>query len=178
MQTTNRQTGHNMRSVVDVQEDLRPLYLTMLALGLAAVLIMALGLGLLLRYAPPGQRTGFRAHVVGVFAYDPSTGIPVGTPMTRFHRQQPFTAQVDWSELPAGIVVSARWTDSLDDDVGTVGPESAGMLAEHQILVPVKTPAGFHANLPGSYTLTVVRYAGGQPVELLASATVVVLRDP
>ena len=164
--------------MVDVQEDLRPLYRTMLALGLVAILIMALGLGLLIRYAPPGQRTGYRAHVVGVFAYDPSTGIPVGPPTTRFHRNQPFTAQVDWSALPSSVVVSARWTDSLDDEVGSVGPEPAGALAEHQILVPVKTPPEFHANLPGSYTLTVLRHADGRPVELLASATVVVLRDP
>jgi hypothetical protein len=167
-----------MRSVVDMKEDLRPLYLTMLALGFAAVLILAMGFALLLRYAPPGQRTGYRARVVAVFAYDPATGLPAGPPTTRFHRQQPFTAQVDWGGLPPSVIVSARWTDSLDDDVGTVGPEAAGTLAEHQVLVPVRTPAEFHANLPGSYTLTVVRYSGGQPVELLASASVVVLRDP
>src|SRR5438034_10176823 len=98
--------------------------------------------------------------------------------MTRFRRQQPFTAQVDWSELPAAVVVGARWTDSLDDDVGSVGPDTAGALTERQVLVPVKTPAGFHANLPGTYTLTVVRYSRGQPVELLSTATVVVERDP
>jgi hypothetical protein len=40
------------------------------------------------------------------------------------------------------------------------------------------TPAGLHANLPGSYTLTIVRYSGGQQVELLDSQTVVVLHDP
>jgi hypothetical protein len=163
--------------VADVQEDIRPLYRTMLLLGLVAILILALGFAVLLRFAPPGQRSGYRAHVVGVFAYDPDTGTPVGTPMTRFHRQQPFTAQVDWSDLPAAMVVGARWTDSLDDEVGTVGPQPAGGLAANGVLVPVKTPAGFNANLPGTYTLTVVRYAGGQPVELLASATVVVLRD-
>ena len=35
-----------------------------------------------------------------------------------------------------------------------------------------------HANLPGSYTLKVVRYAGGQPVELLDNESVMVLLDP
>src|SRR6266566_1299330 len=126
--------------VADVQEDLRPLYRTMLLLGVAAVVILALGFAILLRFAPPGQRSGYRAHVVGVFAYDPNTGAPVGTPSTRFHRQQPFTAQVDWNDLPPDMVVSARWTDSLDDDVGTVGPEAAGSLAANAVLVPVKTP--------------------------------------
>ncbi len=164
--------------MADVQEDIRPLYRTMLLLGVAAILVLALGFAVLLRFAPPGQRSGYRAHVVGVFAYDPGTGTPIGTPMTRFHRQQPFTAQVDWSDLPAAMVVGARWTDSLDDEVGTVGPQPAGGLAASGVLVPVKMPPEFHANLPGTYTLTVVRYSGGQPVELLASATVVVLRDP
>jgi hypothetical protein len=45
-------------------------------------------------------------------------------------------------------------------------------------VVPVRTPPELHANLPGSYTLVVVRYAGGQPVELLGSESVVVLRSP
>lgn len=160
-----------------MQESVRPLYVTMLALGVAAILILALGFAVMLRYAPPGQRTGYRARVVGVFAYDPASGQPVGPPLTRFRRRQPFTAQVDWESLPAGLVVGARWTDSLDDEVGTVGPATAGSLSSEAAMVPVKTPPEFHANLPGSYTLTVVRYARGQPVELLASARVVVVPD-
>src|SRR5262245_13545921 len=149
----------------------------MLALGAAAILVLALGFAVMLRYAPPGQQTGYHARVVGVFAYDPGTGQPTGPPLTRFRRRQPFTAQVDWGALPPALVVGARWTDSLDDEVGTVGPASAGRLAGAAVMVPVKTPPEFHANLPGSYTLTVVRYARGQPVELLASASVVVLPD-
>jgi hypothetical protein len=163
--------------VVGAQEDLHPLYRTMLALGVVAILLLALGFAVMLRSAPPGQRTGYRARVIGVFAYDPSSGQPTGPPMTRFRRRQPFTAQVDWSALPPAVVAGARWTDSLDDEVGTVGPASAGSLASAAVMVPVKTPPEFHANLPGSYTLTVVRYAHGQPVELLASASVVVLPD-
>lgn len=159
-------------------EDFRPLYRIMLTLGVMAVLILALGFAVLLRYAPPGQRSGYRAHVEGVFAYDPATGQPVGPPATRFRLDQPFAGQVDWSGLPAGLQVGARWTDSLDDVVGMVGPATAGSLAERAALVPVRTPTGFHSNLPGNYTLTVVRYARGQPVELLASTSVVVLRDP
>lgn len=164
--------------MVDAFDDLRLLYRIMLALGVVGVLILALGFLVLLRFAPPGQRTGYRAQVVGVFACSPTSCQPNGPPMTRFHRNQRFTAQVDWSGLPRDMVVGARWTDSLDDDVGTVPPERAGTLADDETLVPVSTPPEFHENLPGLYTLTVVRYAGGQPVELLARTSVVVLRSP
>jgi hypothetical protein len=164
--------------VADTQDELAPLYRTMLLLGLVGIVILALGFAILLRFAPPGQRSGYRAQVVGVFPYDPERGRTTGPAATRFRRDQPFAAQVDWRELPSAMIVGARWTDSLDDDVGTVGPTSAGTLASQEALVPVKVQSAFHANLPGSYTLTVVRYAQGHPVELLASANVVVLRDP
>jgi hypothetical protein len=164
--------------VIDAREDFRPLYRTMLGLGLVAVLILALGFATLLRFAPPGQRTGYRAHVVGVFPYDPAAGQVNGPPMTRFRRSQSFAAQVDWSRLPETMTVAARWYDSLDAQVGDVGPAPAADLARMEALVPVRTPAQFHANLPGTYTLFVVRYSGGQPVELLATQSVVVLSDP
>jgi hypothetical protein len=163
--------------VVDAFEDLRPLYRIMVALGVVGILILALGFAVLLRFAPPGQRSGYRAQVVGVFACDPSSCQPGGQPLTRFHRAQRFTAKVDWSGLPREMIVGARWTDSLDDDVGTLPPEPAGRLADEGTLIPISTPPEFHENLPGLYTLTVVRYAGGQPVELLARTSVVVLRD-
>jgi hypothetical protein len=149
----------------------------MLALGLAGLLVLALGFAVLLRFAPPGQRTGVRAHIVGVFPCDPVACQPSGPRAIRFPRDQRFTAQVDWSSLPRDMVVGARWTDSLDDEVGTVTPQPAGLLADHEVLIPVTTPPEFHANLPGLYTLTVVRYSGGEPVELLARASVVVQRD-
>jgi hypothetical protein len=38
------------------------------------------------------------------------------------------------------------------------------------------TPAALHANLPGQYSLVVVRYSRGQPVELLGRAVVLVER--
>ncbi len=164
--------------MVEASEDIRPLYRAMLGLGAVAVVILALGLATVLRYAPPGQHTGYRPRVVGVFPYDPGTGRPTGPPAVRFRRDQPFAAQVDWAALPAATTVSASWTDSLDDQVGAVGPASAGSLAGREVLVPVHTPPEFRANLPGRYTLTVVRYARGQPVELLASASVVVLTSP
>lgn len=160
------------------REDFRPLYWTMLALGLVALLILGLGVVTLLRFAPLGQHSGYRAHVVGVYPYDARSGQVDGPPSTHFRRDQPFAAQVDWSRLPPEMVVAARWYDSLDSQVGSVGPEPAGRLADRAALVPVVTRPERHANLPGSYTLKVVRYAGGQPVELLDNESVMVLLDP
>ena len=114
----------------------------------------------------------------GVFPYDGRSGQVEGPPSTHFRRDQQFAAQVEWDHLPAGMVVAARWYDSLDAVVGSVGPASAGTLARGSELVPVVTPSGLRANLPGSYTLTIVRYSGGQQVELLDSQSVVVLHDP
>ena len=161
-----------------VREDFRPLYRTMLGLGLVAVLILALGVVTLLRFAPPGQRSGYHAQVAGVFPYDSRSGQVDGPPSTHFRRDQPFAAQVEWDRLPPSMVVAARWYDSLDSQVSGVGPKSAGLLASQQTLVPVVTPPDVHANLPGSYTLRIIRYSGGQPVELLDSERVVVLHDP
>jgi hypothetical protein len=159
-------------------EDFRPLYWTMLGLGVIAILILALGVLTLLRFAPLGQHSGYHAQVAGVFPYDGRSGQVEGPPSTHFRRDQQFAAQVEWDHLPPGMVVAARWYDSLDSVVGSVGPAPAGQLATSAALVPVVTPPGLHANLPGSYTLTIVRYSGGQQVELLDSQSVLVLHDP
>jgi hypothetical protein len=164
--------------VIEAREDFRPLYWTMLGMGAVAVLILALGFATLLRFAPPGQRTGYRAQIVGVYPYDPRAAQVDGPPRTRFRRDQPFAAQVDWERLPPTMTVAARWYDSLDSEVGRIGPAPAADLAGQEVLVPVRTPPEFHANLPGTYTLFVVRYSGGQPVELLGTQSVVVLSDP
>lgn len=160
------------------REDFRPLYWTMLALGVVAILILAFGVITLLRFAPLGQHTGYHAQVAGIFPYDSQSGQVDGPPSSHFRRDQPFAAQVEWDRLPASMVVAARWYDSLDTQVGGAGPAPAGQLASRAALVPVVTPSNLHANLPGSYTLTIVRYSGGQPVELLDSQSVVVLHDP
>ena len=163
---------------MQAREDLRPLYWTMLGLGLVAVVILGLGLATLLRFAPPGQHSGYRAHVAGVYPYDTRSGQVDGPAMTHFRRDQPFAAQVEWGLLPASMVVDARWYDSLDSEVGRVGPEQAGRLASRDALVPVITPSNQRANLPGSYTLKVVRYSGSRPVEVLDTEYVVVLSSP
>lgn len=159
-------------------EDFRPLYWTMLGLGVVAVLILALGVLTLLRFAPLGQHSGYHAQVAGIFQYDSHTGQTEGPSSTHFRRDQPFAAEVEWDRLPPGMVVAARWYDSLDSVVGSAGPASAAQLASYETLVPVVTPSNLHANLPGSYLLTILRYSDGQPVELLASQSVVVLHDP
>src|SRR5258706_8559381 len=108
----------------------------MLGLGLAAILILALGAVTLFRYAPPGERTNYRAHVVGVFPYDPRSAMVEGPPATRFHRDEPFAAQVAWEDLPPTMVVAARWYDSLQSEVGSVGPVPVADLAQHETLIP------------------------------------------
>jgi hypothetical protein len=148
----------------------------MLALGAAAAVILALGLVTIYAFAPPGQATGLKVRVLGVYRYDPSTGQVFGRPSTHFTRTQPFAARVDWSSLPGDTVVGARWYNTLEDPVGSVGPAPARTLAAASALVPVKTPPGLHANLPDDYTLAVVRYSRGQPVELLARRVVLVER--
>jgi len=163
---------------MQAREDFRPLYWTMLGLGLVAVLILALGVVTLLRFAPLGEHTGYRAQVIGVYPYDTRSGQVDGPPSSHFRRGQPFAAQVQWDRLPEGMVVAARWYDSLDTQVGGIGPAPAGQLADHAALVPVVTPSDLHANLPGTYTLKIVRYSGGQPVELINSKAVVVVHDP
>src|SRR5262252_6571712 len=140
-------------------EDFRPLYWTMLGLGVVAILILGLGVLTLLRFAPLGQHSGYHARVAGVFPYDSRSGQVDGPSSTHFRRDQQFAAQVEWDRLPPSMVVAARWYDSLDSQVSGVGPEPAGLLASQQTLVPVVTPPDVHANLPGSYTLRIIRYS-------------------
>jgi hypothetical protein len=163
--------------VVQSEESLRPLYRLMVGSGVVAVLILALGLATILKFAPPGQASGLKARIVGVYPYDPAAHMVTGQPSTHFSRTQPFAAKVDWSALPGGVVVGARWYNTLDQPVGGVGPAAAASLATTGALVPVMTPPGLHANLPGNYTLAVTRYSQGQPVELLGREVVLVERS-
>jgi hypothetical protein len=150
----------------------------MLALGAAGLLILVLGLVVFLRFAPLGQRTGLAARVTGVYAYDPGRRTITGPPRARFPRTQPFAARVRWAALPGGMAVGATWYDSLQEPAGGVGPAPAARLSAGDGLVPERIPPGLHGNLPGTYTLLVLRYADGRPVEILARTTVVVERGP
>ncbi len=86
-----------------------------------------------------------------------------------------FAAVVDWSSLPADVIVDARWYDSFGNVVGSVGPGTPLQLAG-QTVIPVRVPPGYHHVLPGHYLFVVERYAGGVPVEVIARRVVLVER--
>ncbi len=160
--------------MIQLGRELRPLTRTIQALGLVSVLILVAGFAELIVFEPLGQHTGTRARVTGVYAVEGSSGRPVGDPQTHFGRDQNFAAIVDWSSLPPAMTVSARWYDSLDQTVGGVRAEPASGLAARGVVVLERRSPEFHHNLPGHYTLVVLRHAGGQPVEVLARRTVLV----
>jgi hypothetical protein len=155
---------------------MRPLFRVMLTLGIVALVILALGLVTIYKFAPPGEATGLKVRIVGVYPYDPVQHRITGAPSTHFARTQSFAARVGWSGLPPATVAGARWYNVLQEPVGGVGPATTSSLADGGGVVPVMTPAGLHGNLPGQYTLAVVRYSLGQPVELLGRQSVLVER--
>jgi hypothetical protein len=156
-------------------DQVRTLYRTLLVFATVGVLILIVGLVEFVYFEPPGEATGTRAQVVGVFAYDPATGATSGRDESEFARTQQFAALVDWSSLPPNITVEARWYDAFGDVVGRAGPGTPGQLAGHRV-VPVVVPPGFHHSLPGHYTFVVERLQGGVPVEVLARRIVLVRR--
>lgn len=158
-------------------DNFRPLYLTMLALGGAAVLILAVGYLVLLRVAPPNEHTGLRATIEGVFAYDPADGSVHGGPQRSFASDQPFAARVDWAVLPASTVVGAEWYDGLGQTAGGVEPAPAGRLSAQDALVVQSARSQSRQNLPGVYSVVVARYSAGRAVELLARTSVRVARS-
>jgi hypothetical protein len=161
--------------VAAAPDDIRPLYRTIVAFGVVAVVILVLGVLEFVYFEPPGQRTTNTAHVKGVYLYDARTHETQGGDQQSFSRTQDFAAVVDWSTLPSDLVVDARWYDSFGDTVGGVGPAPAGQLQNHDV-VPVETPSGATENLPGHYLFVVERVSGGQPVEVLARRIVLVRR--
>jgi hypothetical protein len=72
--------------------------------------------------------------------------------------------------------VGAHWYNSLEQEIGGVGPSLAGDLARQGALVVEKVPEGGTGNLPGEYTMVVARYSGKQAVELLGRTSVLVER--
>jgi hypothetical protein len=156
-------------------DQVRTLYRTLLVFATVGVLILAVGLVEFVYFEPPGQTTGARARIVGVDTYDPTTGTVNGTDQSVFSRTQDFAAVVDWSSVPANLIVDARWYDGFGDVVGRVGPDTPERLAGDSI-IPVVVPPGFHHSLPGHYTFVVERFEGGVPVEVLARRIVLVQR--
>ncbi len=156
-------------------DELRPLNRAIRLVGVAAVLILLAGLADYLYFEPPGQRSGHMARVVGVYQYDAKAHRVVDGPSASFPRARPFAAVVDWSSLPATLVVVARWYDSFDGLAGGVGPAPVSKLALEKA-VPVHEPAGSPVTIPGRYIFVVERYADGRPVEVLGRVIVRVRR--
>ena len=154
-------------------DQVRVLYRTLLVFATVAVVILAIGLVEFVYFEPPGQATGVKARIAGVYAYDQSTRTTFGADRSAFTRTQDFAAVVDWSGLAPDLNVDARWYDAFGSVVGRVGPSTPAQLGSSSI-VPIITPQGLHHNLPGDYTFVVERLQGGLPVEVLARRIVLV----
>ena len=154
-------------------DQVQTLYRTLLVFATVAVVILAVGLVEFVHYEPPGQTSGARARIVGVFHYDQATGTTLATDRSSFTRNEEFAAEVSWSGLPDNLSVDARWYDAFGSIVGRVGPSTPAQLGNYSI-VPVKVPQGLHHHLPGHYTFVVERLQGGVPVEVLARRIVLV----
>jgi hypothetical protein len=155
-------------------DEILPLYRAIKLVGALAVVIFAAGIAEFVSFEPPGESTGTVAKIVGVYAYDPAAHSVDGPSAERFQRGQPFAAVVDWSSIPSGTVVAARWFDSFGEVVGQAGPAPAGAISPFP--VPVDLPAGLRRNIPGTYLFVVERISRGQPVEVLARRLVEVER--
>ena len=157
-------------------DPVRTLYRTLLTFDVVAILILVIGLGEFLYFEPPGQHTGLKVTIVGVYQYDPTTNKTSGPDRSDFARAQLFAAVVDWKSLPPNTTVDARWYDTFGSVVGSVGPGTAADLANRPI-VPIALPTNLKYNLPGQYLFVVERWANGVPVEVLARRIVLVERS-
>jgi hypothetical protein len=151
------------------------LYRALRVYAAVSLLILIAGLVEFVYFEPPGQHSGLKATIVGVYQYDPTNDTTVGPDSNAFPRTVQFAAVVDWSTLPKNVVVDARWFDGFGNIVGSVGPATPDQLSDKTI-VPVRTPPGFSHNLPGHYIFVVERYEGGVPVEVIARRVVLVER--
>ena len=157
-------------------DQLRTLYRTMLVFATVGVLILALGLVEFVHFEPPGQTSGIKAHILGVYQYDPETALTSGPDKSEFSRTDQIAAIVDWASIPSNLLVDARWFDSFGDLVGRAGPASPAELT-HQMIVPIVVPKGYHHILPGHYTFVVERIQGDIPVEVLGRRIILVDRN-
>ena len=154
-------------------DPVRPLYRALLVFDVVAVLILAVGLGEFLYFEPPGQGTGVKATIAGIYQYDPATRKTSGSDRSTFTITQDFAAVVDWSSLPPNITVDARWYDTFGTLVGVAGPGTPAQLAGDTI-IPVDSAGPLKHNLPGRYLFVVERIENGIPVEVLARRLVLV----
>jgi hypothetical protein len=157
-------------------DPVRTLYRALLVFDVVAILILAIGLGEFVYFEPPGQTTGLKATIVGVYLYNPATHATSGPDRRTFLRTEQFAAVVDWTSLPQTITVDARWYDSFEAIVGRVGPGTPAQLTG-QTIVPVGVPVSQQHNLPGQYVFVVERLDNGVPVEVIARRIVLVDRS-
>ena len=156
-------------------DQLRALYRALLVFATVSVVILAVGLIEFVYFEPPGQQSGVKAHIVGVYRLDGQTGQTVGPDQSEFPRSGEFAAVVDWSSIPNDLTVDARWYDDFGSLRGGEGPGHPADLAAHAV-VPVLVPPGFRYVLPGRYTFVVERLEGGMPVEVIGRRFVLVDR--
>lgn len=147
----------------------------MLLFATVGAAILAVGLVEFVYFEPPGQTSGAKAHIVGIYQYDPAAGTTVDGDRSEYGRAEQFAAVVDWSSIPSNLTVAARWYGAFGEIDGQAGPGAPSELAV-QPIVPVLVPSGFHYVLPGRYTFVVERLQGGVPVEVLGRRFVVVDR--
>jgi len=145
----------------------------MVALGLAGLVILGVGLAQFVTFEPLGQHTGVSARIVGIFDYDRVSHTVHGGNRDHFRTNEAFAAEVDWSTLPPDLEVGAAWfSGGFAIDAGGVGPATAKDLLARPV-VPVNFGARRFPS--GRYEFVVERFSGGRPVEVLARKTVVVL---
>lgn len=154
---------------------LRAIQRTLIAAGMAAVLILVAGVVEFLHFEPPGQHTGALAYVRGVYLYDTATEKVTGKQVKEVSANQAFAAVIDVTAVPDGTIVDARWLDPLGNVVGFGGPVDVAILRAIPA-VPVLVPKGTSQNLPGRYTVVIERWSGGRPVEVLDRSGVLVTR--
>ncbi len=156
-------------------DQLRTLYRTLLVFATVGVLILAIGLVQFAYFERPGEASGIKANIVGVYKYDPAARQTIGPDRAEYARNEQFAAVVDWSSIPARLTVDARWYDSFGSIEGEVGAGTPAELANYKT-VPVQVPEGYHFVLPGRYTFVVERLESGVPVEVIARRFVLVDR--
>lgn len=144
----------------------------MLALGLVGLAVLITGLAQFIHFEPPGQKSGLRAGITGVYSFDVGSHQTRGAPRDHFRTDEPFAAVVDWSGVPADLLVGARWfSGGFAIDAGGIGPARAGELAAAG---PVPVNVGVDRFPPGRYQIVVERFARGRPVEVIARRSVLV----
>lgn len=154
-------------------DETRPVFRLIVSLGAFGVLVLGIGLAQFVAFEPSGQHTGQVARITGIYDYDPKTQMVQGKNKDHFRTDEPFAAVVDWSALPADLVVGGAWfSGGFAVRAGSVGPAPAGRLRDSPA-VPVNF--GGERFPSGHYQFVVERFSNGIPVEVLARKTVVVL---